>query len=566
MGACAAPVIETDIEQILEEPIIEEILAVELEPVASMATDEELDAAFAPFLDAMPGYGTIKVADLSALLAEEDIFLLDVRQPEELEEKGHIEGAVHIPLRELAQNVDLLPSFDTTVVAYCGSGWRSTIAMTALEGLGWTDARSLKGGIGGWVDAGNPVVDGLPPEAEVLSAAEPDLALLMSIDDNLATIPEGWGVITTESLAEELADSPDLILLDVRREDELAEKGWLENATHIPIEAFVVGAADWPADYDAPIVVYCGSGHRSTIAMTILRTYGYTDVRSLKGGFGGWVAAGNPSVGGLNNAYTAFLDDMEGYGIITVEGLNELLAEEDVFLLDVRQPEELEEKGHIEGAVHIPLRELGQNLDLLPDFDTTIVTYCGSGWRSGLSMTGLEALGWTDVRSLKGGFGAWAGAGNPVVEGLPPEPEALAVAEPEPMTLTKIDGMFSSLPEGWGVLTVEGLSETLAESPDVVLIDVRKPEELTESGQIEGAISIPLEEFMAMQGEWPADKDAQIVVYCKAGHRGNIAATILRSYGYGNVQNLKGGFTAWVDAGSPVVMTATAWLDLAMAA
>jgi len=54
--------------------------------------------------------------------------------------------------------------------------------------------------------------------------------------------------------------------------------------------------ADWPADLDAPIVVYCGSGHRSTIAMTILWTYGYTDVKSMRGGISDWVEAGYPVV------------------------------------------------------------------------------------------------------------------------------------------------------------------------------------------------------------------------------------------------------------------------------
>lgn len=50
----------------------------------------------------------------------------------------------------------------------------------------------------------------------------------------------------------------------------------------------------WPADKDAEILVYCGSGHRSTMAMTMLLTNGYTNVTSLKGGFGAWVAAELP--------------------------------------------------------------------------------------------------------------------------------------------------------------------------------------------------------------------------------------------------------------------------------
>jgi hypothetical protein len=37
---------------------------------------------------------------------------------------------------------------------------------------------------------------------------------------------------------------------------------------------------------DTEIVIYCGTGHRSTIAMTIMWSYGYTNVRSMKGGLG----------------------------------------------------------------------------------------------------------------------------------------------------------------------------------------------------------------------------------------------------------------------------------------
>ncbi|MGB3715900.1 MAG: rhodanese-like domain-containing protein, partial [Candidatus Promineifilaceae bacterium] len=68
------------------------------------------------------------------------------------------------------------------------------------------------------------------------------------------------------------------------------------NYIHIPLEEFVERRAEWPADKDAPIVIYCGSGHRSTMAMMIMWSYGCDDVRSLKGGFGGWAEAGYPVV------------------------------------------------------------------------------------------------------------------------------------------------------------------------------------------------------------------------------------------------------------------------------
>jgi rhodanese-related sulfurtransferase len=62
----------------------------------------------------------------------------------------------------------------------------------------------------------------------------------------------------------------------------------------LPIEEMVANRELWPADKDAEIVIYCGSGHRSTMAMEMLLSYGYSNVTSLSGGFGGWVAAEYP--------------------------------------------------------------------------------------------------------------------------------------------------------------------------------------------------------------------------------------------------------------------------------
>ncbi len=143
-----------------------------------------------------------------------------------------------------------------------------------------------------------------------------------------------------------------------------------ENVIFIPLEEFVASQDMWPEDLEAPIVVYCGSGHRSTIAMSILWSYGYSDVRSLKDGYGGWVEEGYPTVGApemsesiLDEPFTVFLADMEGYNTIGIDAVNEMIAEGNApFLLDVREPGELEENGWIEGAVNIPLRDVAANV------------------------------------------------------------------------------------------------------------------------------------------------------------------------------------------------------------
>ena len=248
----------------------------------------------------MEAYNTIGLDDFNLMLAEDPPpFVLDVREVSEVEEKGHIEGAVLIPLREVADHIELLPSFDTTIVSYCGSGWRCTIAMTALEALGWENVLALKeNSFGGWVEAGYPVVEGLPPEALVLEVAEPDPALLAVMQEMLHNVPDGYGGISVDDFNTTLAENPDLIVIDVRTDEELADKGVIEaaNFIHIPLQEFVNMKDMWPEDLDASIVVYCGSGHRSTIAMTILWAYGYSDVLSMKGGLAAWLEAGYPVV------------------------------------------------------------------------------------------------------------------------------------------------------------------------------------------------------------------------------------------------------------------------------
>ena len=535
-------------------------------PPPPEATEEQLDAAYTTMLETMVKYNTTS-ADvlLEAMATDQPPFLLDVRTVEELEESGHIEGAINIPLDQLAKNLELLPSFDTPIVAYCGSGWRATIAMTALNALGWNNVTALKTTFADWVEAGNPVVEGAAAEAELLNGAEPDPGMVTTIDRMLSNMPKGFGGLTAEELNLALAENPDLGLMDVRTSGEVEEQGYIsvgeEDPIFIALEEFIANKDLWPADKDAPLAVYCGSGHRSTMAMTMLWSYGYSDVKSLKGGFGGWAGEGYPVTGGIakvDNAFQFLLDNMESYNTTNMEPLNEALASDTPpFLLDVRTVPELEERGHITGAVNVPLQELTQHIDLLPDFDTPIVVYCGSGWRATIAMTALGAMGWTDVKALKNTFQEWVDAGYAVEEGPAAEAMVLDVAEPDAEVLAALDVMVNNIPEGYGVTTAEVLNETLVENHEMKLIDVRRVEELEENGVIDNGgaeqIHIPLESFIEMKDKWPTKTEADITVYCGSGHRSTMAMTMLWTYLYNNALSLKGGFGSWLSEGYPVL-------------
>ncbi len=525
-----------------------------------------MKAAYSTMLGSMVGYNTVKADALLVEMAEDaPPFLLDVRTTGELEEKGHIEGAAHIQLADLAKNLDLLPSFDTPIVAYCGSGWRATIAMTALHAMGWTDVRALKTTFADWVDAGNPVAEGVP-EAVALNAAEPNAGVVAEIDGALSAYGvKPYGVATADGLNTALVDNPEMILIDVRTTGEWTGKGVIDagdvELISIPLERFIAQMALWPADKDAQIVIYCGSGHRSTMAMEIMWSLGYTNVSSLKGGFGGWADAGYATAEfaapSFDAAYADMIANMAAYNTVKADGLLVEMAEDaPPFLLDVRTTPELVEKGHIEGAAHIPLADLAANLNLLPSFDTPIVAYCGSGWRATIAMTALHAMGWTDVRALKTTFADWVEAGNPVAEGVP-EAVALDAAEFDANAAVFKDatlGKFGVKP--YGVIAADGLNTALVETPEMVLIDVRRTEELEEKGVIDAGeaawVHIPLEEFMAQMANWPAEKDAKVVVYCGSGHRSTMAIEILWAYGFTDVSSLKGGFGGWAEAEYPV--------------
>lgn len=89
-------------------------------------------------------------------------------------------------------------------------------------------------------------------------------------------------------------------------------------------------------------------------------------------------------------------------------------AGEQFHLFDVREQDEFA-RDHLPGA-----RSLGKGIierdieTTIPDPDAPIVLYCGGGYRSALATDALRQMGYTNVRSMWGGWRAWTEAGYPV--------------------------------------------------------------------------------------------------------------------------------------------------------
>ncbi len=558
LAACApavateAPVVATEAPVVTEAPT-------EAPVVTEAPAAIDFGALFQTLIDGIPadkGYGTVTATALNEELVDKAPFMLDVREAGELEADGFIQGAVHIPVREVLNNLDKLPGLDEPIVIYCASGHRGGFVMSALKLLGYTNVRNLAGGIGAWKKAELAVVTGSMPEA-AKAISQPivaDKPLYDALNGFFTGLPEGFYTIKAADLNGLLggADAPTLV--DIRTEKEFAENGYIDGAINLPLATILQNLDKLPAQ-DKPIVIYCVSGHRGSIVTMALRMLGYTDVRNLGGGINAWKAAQLPLAGVVDwmAEWTTFTTGLpQGFYSISAADLNTLITEKAPFLLDVREAGELEKDGFIAGAVHIPTRDVLKNLDKLPALDQPIVIYCASGHRGSMVMAALRLLGYTDVRNLGGGIGAWKKAELPLVTEPVTEPVAGTAPEVDAARFAALDAFLSGLPEGFFTVSAADLNAELAGTPAPVVVDVRSAEEIAKTGVIAGALAIPVNELFTKLDQLPADKTAPIVITCASGHRGGFAMMALRMVGYSNVRNLAGGMNAWLAAELPV--------------
>ena len=107
---------------------------------------------------------TLSVADAQALLGQDDVVLVDLRDPRELEREGKMPGAFHCPRGMLEFWIDPespyhKPVFaqDKKFVFFCGGGWRSALAAKVAHEMGLKPVAHIDGGFAAWKKAGAPI-------------------------------------------------------------------------------------------------------------------------------------------------------------------------------------------------------------------------------------------------------------------------------------------------------------------------------------------------------------------------------------------------------------------------
>lgn len=115
--------------------------------------------------------------------------------------------------------------------------------------------------------------------------------------------------------------------------------------------------------------------------------------------------------------------------------------------------------------------------------------------------------------------------------------------------------LFSNKPIG---IVDYAAVKKLPNEPQKLLIDVREPEELKETGQIPSSINIPLgivsqelavsdQIFKSKYGRDKPEPDTEIIFHCKIGKRSLKAAEAAAALGFKNVKNYEGSWLDWAE-------------------
>ncbi|MDW7668281.1 MAG: rhodanese-like domain-containing protein [Bacillota bacterium] len=569
MAACSPseePAEEPEQEEPAEEPEEEEPAEADEDVVA-----EAVNSYFAEMPEDIYKIGQ---ADFIEKVANgEDMFVLDIRQADAYAE-GHILGAYNAPWGPaIAENLDKLPT-DKTVYVYCYSGQTAGQAVATLNMAG-IDAKSVNLGF----NFGISKVEGYEDYIETYeyefgeATTEIDPSIQAALTDYYEGLADVAGTtyanykISEMDLAK-LRDAGDdsIYILSIRQQDAY-DAGHIAGADLIPWGPGMEQEFD-KLPMDKTIVVYCYSGQTAGQTVAGLRLLGY-DAVSLNGGMGvganaplGWFNQGYP-VHVVEEAATDYFANYESSNIIPSEDVfAKIDAEEDMVVLDIRQPDVYSES-HIIGAVNIPWNaEFGQHVESLP-MDKPIYLYCYTGQTAGQATAVLRMAGY-DVQSVKYGFvlGVSNTEGHEAyLEAEANELPAEAVSEMAPAMKARVVKYFEDMASADiknNIISSEAANELLeAGDESVYFLSIRQAEDYAK-GHIPTAANIPWGKDMHLEfNTIPTDKT--VIVNCYSGQTAGQAVAVMRFLGYDAV-SLKSGMgtdvtapSGWANEGFEVV-------------
>lgn len=206
--------------------------------------------------------------------------------------------------------------------------------------------------------------------------------------------------ITEMTPAEVAAQSASgMLVLDVRP-SEIYGPEHVPGSLNIGLDGQFASWAGTLIDFDRPVILVAQDEEEVVQAVMRLARVGFTQVKSvLQGGINAWKDAGYK---------TACVPQVP-----IDEFARVALTHGDAQILDVRRPAEFA-TGAAPGAISAPLGELDRHLGVVDPGRKTYVV-CGSGYRSSIATSLLEARGFANLLNVDGGMGAYAAAGYETV-------------------------------------------------------------------------------------------------------------------------------------------------------
>ncbi len=203
------------------------------------------------------------------------------------------------------------------------------------------------------------------------------------------------------------------VFLDIRDQRAFGH-GHIPGAISVGRGGGFVSWAPWVVPYETPIILVTDGGSDITPLLRDLVRLGLDQIEgSLEGGMEAWHAAHQP---------------IQCNEVIDAQALYQHLetgSGPDV--IDVRTDAEFAQ-GHIEGAQHMSLQALSQNLDALPPTGKPLVVTCAGGYRSTIATSLLLRHGHEQLIDLAGGMNAWNNASLPKQTGPSKVPDTTSAA------------------------------------------------------------------------------------------------------------------------------------------
>ncbi|VVD62242.1 rhodanese-like domain-containing protein [Pandoraea cepalis] len=328
----------------------------------------------------------------------DDVVILDGRPVSEYL-KMTIPSSICCPNGELGYRIrELAPNPTTPIVVNCAGRTRSIIGAQTLINLGIPNpVMALENGTQGWYLEDLPLEHGSTrryPDA----VAPSSLALMREASGALAerfSVPE----VEAATFAQWATDtSRTLFLCDVRTPEEFAA-GSLPGAQHTPGGQLIQATDQYVGVRHARVVLFDNDGVRAPIVASWLRQLGH-DAYVLRGGL-----ASGASLPGHAPAMDTMLPEID------VATLAAAQADERVTVVDLRSSMSYRRE-HVPGAQwairpRLPNLPSSRNIVLVAD-ERGIAELFAADWQR------THANDARTISLLKGGFKAWAAAGQPV--------------------------------------------------------------------------------------------------------------------------------------------------------